>query len=464
MRQRVRVIFEIIMISVFFLNEFANIVSFYLTGNESDIVRKLVSWSVMLIIAVILNIYLFYQVWISKNNSKSLFFMFPSVVVFFLLLIGCIMHNGNSIVLKEILLFFIYCLPMVGIAVYIIKESSLEYILQKVKYIGIILLPFFVYAIFFWSRITLSMTIGNDYYDSIGGISYLQIGYTAAFMYALLEANFLLTENKIEKIVIWIMMCIYVIVAILSGGRGPAMAVIVSFFMSIIYRVFNKKCKVKAYSVGLLFVVIVFLSILPSDNVGISRQILIFSEIEQGDLAESVSSEASNEIIEEIMNNAQDGIGMQDTMKEMSISAKNVQEKEAVKSVTNGSMARTYLFRLAVNETLDNPITGMGPMGFQMKYHNHVHNIVLGAFADFGVLGGMLYCAVCLWIVFNGIKYSINNTAWGGLLIVSGAYLIQYCLSGDVYLTPGIVFLCSIVLAKKYNIFDKSKLQSPKSA
>ena len=94
---------------------------------------------------------------------------------------------------------------------------------------------------------------------------------------------------------------------------------------------------------------------------------------------------------------------------------------------------RGTLFTLSIKEFMKSPITGMGPMGYTLKYGLYPHSVVLELFCETGVLGAipliliLLYAICKLWVL--GRK---NKNLFFVLLFLI-VYAVQANISGSLW-------------------------------
>lgn len=464
-----RDILEFIMIVAFILNEFANIVSFYLTRNTNETLRKIISWGIMFFVVIVLFLY-FVRVYLfpkSENRKMILLASIPLIINGIVLMWALLKYSGNVVVIREFISFTVYCIPMLCVATYIVIENRLQSVVEKAIYVSLAILPYYLVAIFYFWKLSIETDDGNGF----GGIGYLGIGYSAVTLYTFLLVCLLFIgrQYKDKKLRIGLSifeMCVCSLIVVFSGSRGVLLAWLVSNATAIVLMILKK---IYFPLIAIIFCILALLGCIicaPVNNAGITRQFSIVAELKKGALNEALTSEEGDKVVEIIKENANNGIGMKDTVTEIQgleydnstetdtsfeqndIENENV-SKDIMLSITNGSMARAYLFQLALIEAKEAPITGLGPMGYQMKYKTYPHNIFFEALADFGIVIGLSFCIACALLATIVLKKARHDLLWGGLLLLLCPQVVRYLLSGDLYVAPFLIFCVALICLYK---------------
>ena len=104
--------------------------------------------------------------------------------------------------------------------------------------------------------------------------------------------------------------------------------------------------------------------------------------------------------------------------------------------------SRGTLFKLAVKEFQKSPITGMGPMGYTVKYGMYPHNILLELLCETGLAGFITLMLLILWAVINLLRSGWKQKYVRYFFLFLIAYMVQANISGDLwYFSP---LLCAI--------------------
>lgn len=104
--------------------------------------------------------------------------------------------------------------------------------------------------------------------------------------------------------------------------------------------------------------------------------------------------------------------------------------------------SRGTLFKLAIKEFQKSPITGMGPMGYTVKYGMYPHNIPLELLCETGLVGFVLLMLLILWAVMNLLRFGRKQKFVRYFFLFLVAYMVQANISGNLwYFSP---LLCAL--------------------
>lgn len=116
------------------------------------------------------------------------------------------------------------------------------------------------------------------------------------------------------------------------------------------------------------------------------------------------------------------------------------QEDSMGENIQIGS--RGTLFKLAFKEFQKSPITGMGPMGYTVKYGMYPHNIPLELLCETGLAGFVPLMLLILWAVMNLLRFGWKQKYVRYFFLFLVAYMVQANISGNLwYFSP---LLCAL--------------------
>lgn len=95
--------------------------------------------------------------------------------------------------------------------------------------------------------------------------------------------------------------------------------------------------------------------------------------------------------------------------------------------------SRGTLYKLAFKEFQKSPLTGMGPMGYTVKYGMYPHNVPLELLCETGLLGFIPLMALIIWAVVQMAKAGWTKTHVRYLLLFFIAYAICANISGALW-------------------------------
>ena len=104
--------------------------------------------------------------------------------------------------------------------------------------------------------------------------------------------------------------------------------------------------------------------------------------------------------------------------------------------------SRGTLFKLAVKEFQKSPITGMGPMGYTVKYGMYPHNIPLELLCETGLAGFVPLMLLIIWAVMNLLRSGWKQKYVRYFFLFLVTYMVQANISGNLwYFSP---LLCAL--------------------
>ena len=101
---------------------------------------------------------------------------------------------------------------------------------------------------------------------------------------------------------------------------------------------------------------------------------------------------------------------------------------------------RLSLYYLALGEIRKNPLTGMGPFGFQVKYRYDPHNFILELLAELGVfIGGIAILFIAL-LCLRLVKKAKKDVSMGFFLIFIFGFIPCIMISISFWQSPYLMF------------------------
>lgn len=454
---------EYIIAASFIMNVFANVISFYLTGNTDDQTRKMISHGIMAAFVLALIIYLLHKAFVSDSDTrrKMILCALPLMLNIVLCTIGVMRTAGRKDILNDLLSCGAYGFPLVCGAVYMMTENKLESVVHKVKYIMLLMMPYYMLAV----KCYYSLTVGDNQAD-YGAIVYLSVGHSAVVIYSFLvwDLRLYFCQANMSKRCLGLVlgeMAICGVVVIMAGGRGPFFSWVGVNIIAVIMQLIYKERKVIMSILGIIVGVSVICAMAPSGNASLSRQSSLFYEVVRGDLKQSLSSDVSKEILSilYVQSNADDG--MRGAFSKLKSEMGSSENSDILYAITNGSMARSYLWQLSIMEAKNKPTTGMGTLGFQIKYQTYPHNILLECLADFGILGFILFVGLCgvTAVVLFRMAFK-ENKYWCIIIWLSGEGC-RAMISGNLYGFEPLMFAMALVIWHLGDNLENSKMLKP---
>lgn len=410
---------------------------------------------------------------IRKEENKRYIYklLLLMMCVYILMLFGIIKFGLNRYILKMAMQNMLFCMPAMfigGMTAYYKKERI--FLEQIDKYMCLIVLP--VLGYFF-----MAVADANPFYNGtyIGTMNYFSVGY---YLMPFFFVNcFLLNEENFpvrnkekkyrEPLRIALLLIIWLDI-IASGTRGAIGCCIIFMAAYTLYRLFHKQKVKKMLCISLSFVSVylVFLFVYtPPGFAGISRMDIVLQGSIKGEL---VSSDVIDEDkLAEIFQSNQSGKGnladnsnngnsankgnmgnaannkgsLADNTDKGNLIHSGSEEPEENESDEIVISDRGQLFKLAGWEIVNNPITGLGPLGFSVKYNNYPHNIFLEILAELGVLIGGGISIFVIYIIIRLLLCVKKDYDMGLMLIFFFGYGFSFLISGTVWGNSSLYFV-----------------------
>ena len=232
-----------------------------------------------------------------------------------------------------------------------------------------------------------------------------------------------------------ILIALFWIAIIASGTRGTYFCVvgfcICLVFSSCLHRESRRKSAI--LSAAMTFVLCFNIFVYAPQGFNTARMTIFLQGISKGELVTTDEDPKVSDRIDDLVkaDGDQQVTNRPDTPS---------QEDSAKENIQIGS--RGTLFKLAVKEFQKSPITGMGPMGYTVKYGMYPHNILLELLCETGLAGFIPLMLLILWAVKNLLHFGWKQKHVRYFFLFLIAYMVQANISGDLwYFSP---LLCAI--------------------
>ena len=377
--------------------------------------------------------------------------------------------SGHYTVLHHSAMFIIFAVPASYWGFRIAAEKKWNDMFYMIERLSIIIIPL---AISYISIRIISISPFDPL--SIGVINYLMIGGVGGLVPFLLAlcinyvknetvfANLSFLSNKKYSYILRPVIIAILWLAIILSSARVGFAMVVAF--SILLLIYSFCKRVYRRQVVILFSLLaVFFAGAELTNLGDSHLTRRFSLVIQGVFQRDLITAVENPIVREsidyliamdIFATTQDPdvqLEEYETTSDL-VPAMQLEEFEAITRLIRD---RGTLFRLAWREAINNPLTGLHPLGFSIKYGIQPHNILLEALADLGIVFGGILILFILTKAFKLFLIMIKGNAELALIIIFLGSLFLSQLQGGVLWHSHILYFCvcfSIGLIYKENI------------
>lgn len=369
-------------------------------------VEKIVSYIVYFLFFVLIIFWIFEYIKENELNKDIKRILFIFGIIFLSIGISLVRFGVNSYILKSGIENLIFCLPAFFIGEMVnIEKKEKDFLCQLEKYWIFIVLP--VIGYFFMAIANINPFYGHVY---LGKMNYFSVGnYLLPFFcvtfFCVCEENLEGEKNnkKFINFIRCILLTIYWLDILASGARGAVVCCLIFMLIYNLFRRVNKKKIGKTLLISASYLSIYLLMLFvyaPEGFQAVSRMNVVLEGAKEGEISSTQNKLEDTEMEqlfrEEIIpSNKQDSIkqeiqkteekeGDQEYI-EPEIKEENPKDQETTKPIIND---RGQLYRLTLEEIKREPLKGMGPFGFYMKYGNYTHNIFLEILCEFGIVLG----------------------------------------------------------------------------
>lgn len=336
---------------------------------------------------------------ISKKELTIIYFLILFVVYTF----SYNILNGMPInhLVRQVILFFIFTLPALISGYYFSYNKNRISELSKILEVIMIIFTLGLFSS------TFSTLITGESFESIGGSTYQEASYLAAYSFGI-NLFYLIWGDKVSRYNIFkkngykflqiLMLVIQLFSLVVGGGRGAFLLLIAYLltYTGILLKQANYKLIFKSLMVSLIFILF----------------IVVFTQTFLNDT--QIVSSGINRILEFV---SPEGINWE------------------------GTSGRDIVYRYILNTFKENPVLGVG----FFNYHQP-HNLFLEVLVSIGVAGFsmFLFLLFCFLVKFSKI---LSKNFENIIILVIFLYpLIMLMFSGSIFMSPEFSFVVSFVV------------------
>ena len=294
-----------------------------------------------------------------------------------------------------------------------------------------------------------------NYGRDLGIINYMSFSYTLmpfllAMVLRFLEKKPLTLFRRALKHpqrVRGLLIALYWIAIIAAGTRGTYFCVVGFCICLVVSSCLHREARKKSalLSAAMTFVLCFNIFVYAPQGFGTSRMSIFLQGVSKGELVTTDEDPKVSGKIDDLVKADGDHqiANRPETPSEPDTPAEPdapPQEDRAEENIQIGS--RGTLFKLAIKEFQKSPITGMGPMGYTVKYGMYPHNIPLELLCETGLVGFVLLILLILWAVMNLFYFGWKKKYVRYFFLFLIAYVVQANISGNLwYFSP---LLCAL--------------------
>lgn len=294
----------------------------------------------------------------------------------------------------------------------------------------------------------------------VGYLSYGDIAYI--FLPFLIINAYKIAKNNSNKLMDYISYGVYTAAILYTGTRSALFCIFFLFVGVLIYAMLICKwnfIKMIKSSIMILFIVTIFIGIFaisftPSASRLSSIKDNVIYENDTKNLIEKQGFQnIQNRFIELIVKEdypAEEAEALiyddirNKTKKYVIISEQNYDEALHFKIEYN----RITLWKIAIEEFKTSPVLGGGLHNYENKVGLSAHNVILEAFADFGIIGGVLFIfGVVYLLIYNYTLINKRETEDDFLILLFiGTFIPMYLLFTGLYMNGRLIFSIAFLL------------------
>lgn len=255
--------FPIVGMYIFFTT--CAIIGYDYSGSENSPIYKIFMVSIFLGTMG----FIIYQICIKKLiiRIKDFFILIIPYGMTCLFLVNELLQRNNRITLKNLMFFYIFCIPAILIGIYIAKNNMFTRIYKGIE----IMMLLFSTSVMIT---TIKAITNGSRFSSIGGETYQFASYIAAFsfginlyylIYGCKELRYKFTSYKIYKFISIMLLFFQFMAVLITGGRGGFVLIIAYIVLITLTIIKERKIKnIFKYFFIVIIVISIILSVIPT--------------------------------------------------------------------------------------------------------------------------------------------------------------------------------------------------------
>ncbi len=351
----------------------------------------------------------------------------------------------------------------------IVKYDAYKNFESNIEKISLITIPtLFVYA---WMTVTGSNPSENSV--NLGIVNYMVIAnatlpiiiaYSISFIRGGSKKIFGIIGNKYADFAhLTLIIILWYCVIIPSGTRGSILSYIGFCLFITVGQIYLRKKVLKSIGLSVVMIVLFIVQLYVPINQASANRMLDFTEglftegsLQTSNNVEELSQTEIDTAVSIDINYLRE-IGYDDSYIEEAkqLGAEIDQDLLIFEKVRNNIGSRGALFSVALSEGIENPLDGLGPMGYTYKYGMYPHNAALELISDFGIVWGGLACLGILLVVVKMIVYAKKDENLLYVMIFVSGFFVSIMASGTLYTCIPLFFSLGISFAYMINKNDK---------
>ncbi len=436
MKQKINAIITLLMPICLMSSGFVNMILFYFDLQAFDDMRRLIS---IIILSVFFGLSLIKLIFLCQDNlgeRKKIIALCGIPTLWILVFIVAMLQFGiQHTIVFTLGTFGIYCIPAFIFAISIAIERTEETFIKCFKWYALIIAPLMLYYII---RLFITPSFVEKL-NNLGTLDYLVLGYTLVpiLIFCIIDLFLYKGKNNYLNIVLIIILWVAIV---FTGAKGPLVCMLVFLFFFTVYVLVQKqKDKTIFWLFTIMAFILLFLLLVYSPpSAGLYRMNIFINDLKNKNIQSAQMQEKDKELISNLAENASP---TKDIQKVLTETPENPQaEGNQTPSLAMVNWDRMFQYKMAIKEGNNAPFTGLGPMGYTLKYGLYPHNIILELIADFGYLIAILFVLIVLILVIFLYRKGKSDKIVACMLLYIISLVPGEMLSSTVYSSVGLLF------------------------
>ena len=247
------------------------------------------------------------------------------------------------------------------------------------------------------------------------------------------------------------MIALFWLTLMATGCRGPIVCAVAFFLLLPVFSVVQYKCAKRAVLLSAVVLAVLVFNLFIAQLPGmdrLSRMDTFLTGLSQGKLSTTAEDVLSDNEVASIVNQTTETPTQDATQDATQDSSQDSSQETSQETPTEMPVIenRGTLFKLAWQEFLKSPLTGMGVLGYSLKYGGHPHNVLLEILCETGILGTIVLIGILLLATIRILR---NSTQAAMMVLFLIPYGIAANISGCVWFSTPLLFALGYGLSSR---------------
>ena len=432
---------------------YINIVLFYFGIHNFDDIRRLLSIILLCgLFGLALLKMLFLLIDHKEIRKKTIALCIIPSIWMLSFVIAFLKFGIKQEIVNTVINFGIYCIPAFIFAISIAIERTEKTFIKNFKWYALIIAPLMIYYI-------VHMIIPSEFVyglNDLGAVCYLVLGYTLMpiLVFCILD---LFLHKANNNVFIIILILVLWIALIFTGAKGSLICLLAFLVFFTVYfgiKKLNDKTILGLFTIMisiLLFLIVIY----SPPSAGIYRTNIFVKDFTHKAIQFAQMSEKSENISSQLSKEAKPSEKINVVLKQTPEKASTTTVSKGIESLQNqtkkkeeiqdaklyhNGWERMFLYQLAITEGNNAPLTGLGPMGYTLKYGFYPHNAIVELIADFGYLVTIVFLVIVLILIVFLYKKGTNDKVIACMFVYIISSMVGAMISGTIYESVTLVF------------------------